>query len=80
MKISDDVANVLANSTVKDNLLFLPAGQLDRKLYLAVNKVLDAIEGKWNRKQKAHVFSDSPEQKLEEILLTGQYSNMKTEW
>ena len=41
MRINDDVANVLANSRVEGNKLFLPEGQLDRKLYVDVNKVLD---------------------------------------
>lgn len=55
MKINNDVANVLANSTIEDVNLFLPVGQLDRKLYMAVNKVLVAIKGKWNRSKK-HIF------------------------
>lgn len=80
MRISNEVADVFSNSEIKGNLLFLPNCQLDRKLYLAVNKVLDAIGGKWNRKQKAHIFGESPEQTLEEILLTGQFINAKTEY
>jgi hypothetical protein len=80
MKISNDVSDVLLNSTIEGNLLFLPVGDLDRKLYLSVNKVLDAIGGKWNRKQKAHIFSESPEQTLEEILLTGQFTDSKKEY
>lgn len=31
-------------------------GQLDRKAYTAVNKVLEAAGGKWNRKAGAHTF------------------------
>lgn len=80
MKISDDVANVLANSKVEGNNLFLPEGQLDRKLYVAVNKVLVAIKGKWNRKEKAHVFNASPTDIIEEILLTGEYVDEKKEF
>lgn len=37
------------------------AGQLDRKLYVDVNKVLEACGGKWNRKAKAHLFTEDPE-------------------
>ena len=80
MKINDDVANVLANSKIEGNNLFLPEGQLDRKLYVAVNKVLEATKGKWNRKEKAHVFNTSPVDMIEEILLTGEYVDEKKEF
>lgn len=45
--------------------------QLDRKLYLAVNEVLDRIGGKWNRKVKAHVFSEDPTDKLNAVIECG---------
>ena len=80
MKINDDVANVLANSKIEGNNLFLPEGQLDRKLYVAVNKVLEATKGKWNRKERAHVFNTSPADMIEEILLTGEYVDEKKEF
>lgn len=80
MKISNDVANVLANSRVEENRLFLPPEQLDRKLYVSVNKVLEAIGGKWNRKEKAHLFDGCPEGTVEEILQTGEYTNAKNEY
>jgi hypothetical protein len=80
MRINDDVANVLANSRVEGNKLFLPEGQLDRKLYVAVNKVLTAIKGKWTRGVKAHVFSEDPSEVIENILLTGEYVSEKSEF
>ena len=80
MKISNDVANILSNSIVEGNKLFLPKGQLDRKLYVSVDKVLKAIGGKWNRKGKAHLFPESPENIIEEILQTGEYTDAKKEY
>ena len=80
MRISDEVANVLANSRVEDNKLYLPNVQLERKLYMAVNKVLEAIKGKWNRGAKAHVFESSPADIIDEILLTGEYVDEKKEF
>ncbi len=77
MKINNDVANVLAESKVVDSKLYLPEGQLDRKLYMAVDKVLKAIGGKWNRKEKAHIFAEPPEDKIDNILLTGEYTDSK---
>lgn len=80
MKISDDMANVLGNSQVDGDKLYLPPEQLDRKLYVAVNKVLEAIGGKWNRKAKAHLFGKPIQDILDEILLTGQYVDAKAEY
>lgn len=80
MKISDEVANILANSTVDGNNLYLPQIQLERGMYLAVNKVLNAIGGKWNRKAKAHIFDESPVDTIEQILLIGEYTDAKKEF
>ena len=80
MKVKNEVADALANSTVEENNLYLPNVQLERNLYLAVNKVLVAIGGKWNRKAKAHVFDKPPADALEEILLTGEYTDQKVEY
>ena len=55
MKIENDVADVLGNSQIEGNNLYLPKGQLERKLYVSVNKVLESIHGKWNRKSKIKV-------------------------
>lgn len=48
-------------------------GQLDRKLYVKVNKVLESLDGQWNRKRKAHEFSKNPEDELNQIIDTGEY-------
>jgi len=80
MKIKNEVADILANSKIENNKLFLPAGQLDRKLYLAVNKVLLAIGGKWNRSAKAHIFENSPADIVDTILLSGEYTDAKKEY
>lgn len=57
-------------------------GQLDRPLYAAVNKVLEAAGGKWSRKAKAHVFdgTDDAASVLEPIILTGEYSRTKQDF
>jgi len=80
MKIENDVSNILGNSRIEGDYLYLPEGQLKRKLYLKVNEVLEAIHGKWNRKEKAHIFNESPLDILEEILLTGEYTDQKKEY
>ena len=80
MKIDNDVANVLVNSNVDENYLYLPQEQLERNLYVRVNKVLEAMGGKWNRKLKTHIFDKSPETVLENIILTGEYTDAKHEY
>lgn len=54
--ITDAAKAVLVRGTVAGNLFTLPPGQLDRKLYEEVNKVLAAGGGKWNRKLGGHEF------------------------
>ena len=73
MKINDKTLGILSTAGITDNLVTLSCGQLDRKDYLEVNKVLEAMGGKWNRKFKGHVFSENPSNKLEAIILTGEY-------
>jgi len=75
-QISEEVANVLGDAEITGDQLVL-VGTLDRKLYVSVNKVLDSIGGKWNRKAKAHIFDSNPEEVISDILLTGEYRDKK---
>ena len=50
----------------------LDCGQLDRKLYQAVNEVLERAGGKWDRKAGAHLFTSDPSQVLAGILNGGE--------
>jgi hypothetical protein len=82
MKISDDVLKVLQSSRVDEdnNILFLPDIQLDRNLYVAVNKCLESIGGKWNRKEKGHIFDRNPSDYLDEMINTGEWVDQKKEY
>lgn len=79
MKVNEEVRDILAECRVEGNVLMLPDRQLDRKVYVEVNKVLEAMGGKWNRKLKGHVYDHSPEATLEEIVLSGEYTDVKKE-
>jgi hypothetical protein len=46
-------------------------GQLERKLYEAVNKALAAMGGKWSRQDGGHVFDTDPRPRVEGLLETG---------
>ena len=72
MKVTNDVMGVLEACEVTENRLQLPPTQLDRALYLKVDKVLKAAGGKWDRKEKAHIFPENAEDTIENIMLTGE--------
>lgn len=80
-KIPENVLDVLGMCRTEGNVLYLPDGQLDRKLYMAVNKVLENMGGKWNRKAKGHVFANGdPAEMLEVVLLTQEVRDLKKEF
>lgn len=73
-KIADAVVHVLANLEIDGLIARLTSGQLDRKLYQQVDAVLQALGGKWDRRQKGHVFESDPSEILEGVMLTGRYT------
>ena len=70
MRIDNQVLAVLGAARVEGNQLFL-TGQLDRNLYQRTDKVLQAAGGKWNRSKKAHVFDSCAEDRIEQMISTG---------
>lgn len=77
IEISSAAEGVLRASTWEENVLKLPPGQLDRKLYEAVNKVLTALGGKWNRHKGGHVFSGAASTELQAALDAGGVVDVK---
>ena len=80
MKIKEDVLTVLNNSRLEDKTLYLPEGQLERKLYQDVNKILELLGGKWNRKIKGHVFDEDVEEMLNDVINFGEIVDHKKEY
>lgn len=74
--IDDAVRDVLLQAVVEGNVLRITQ-QLDRDLYVRVNKILDALGGKWNRKLRGHVFDGDPSQKIMDAVSTGQAVDVK---
>lgn len=71
--VKPEVLDILRQGKSEGNLYYLPTIRLDRKLYVAVNEVLERIGGKWNKKAKAHVLEDvDPAQLLDLIFQTGE--------
>lgn len=78
-RLSQEAVSVLGSMRVEGNSAFIQ-GQLDRKLYLEVNQSLEALGGKWNRKAKAHLFEGNPEDVLDQVVLTGGFTDAKQEF
>lgn len=78
-QIAQDVLKVLDAATIDGALLTLN-GNLDRKLYVETNKVIEAAGGKWNRSKKAHVFDGNAIDAIEPIILTGEYARTKQDF
>jgi predicted RNA methylase len=79
LKIQNDVLAVLSAAETTGNELRL-VGQLDRKMYVRVNDVLEAAGGKWNKKAKAHIFETDAAERIDEIILTGEVEKPKDEF
>ncbi|MCM1166422.1 MAG: hypothetical protein NC299_13330 [Lachnospiraceae bacterium] len=79
MKIDKEIIEVLAKSNIDGNTLEITQ-QLDRALYLKVNKVLKAIGGKWVSAKKRHVFDGNVEDIVQNIILTGEYTDARAEF
>ena len=80
MNIEHNILEIIERGTTEGNLYFLPKDQLDRKTYLDVNKVLECLGGKWNRKSKAHVFESDISGAIDDVLLTGEVIDKKKEF
>lgn len=80
-KIADDILDILGECRTEGNTLFLPDRQLERSTYQAVNKVLESIGGKWDRKAKGHVFAEGdPAELLDNVILAGEITDLKKQY
>lgn len=80
MKIRDEILSILSECSIENGVVYLPKIQLERKTYLEVNKHLEHLGGKWNRKAKGHIFDDDPTDNFENMLLTGETTDFKKEF
>lgn len=70
--IADVIRDSLTTMTVTGTSVKLST-QLDRADYAKVNKILEALGGKWNKKAGAHVFAGcDPEELIASYLETGK--------
>lgn len=73
LKFDDDVLGVIKSMEWADDgcLGVITGGQLARDLYIRVNKALEAMGGKWDRKAGGHVFKLDPRSSVDGLLENG---------
>lgn len=71
--INESVRCVLASLEWDGDMAKITAGQLDRKLYVRVNDVLEACGGKWSKKLKAHEFIGDARDQIESVIDIGSF-------
>lgn len=76
-KIPADVLEVLQTQIGFANGNLEIRKQLDRAMYTKVNKVLEAMGGRWDRKAKAHVFEGDARDAMEDVIKYGEYLDAK---
>lgn len=77
MKVSPEVLQILSEGVTCSGKELTIQQTLDRKQYVALNAVLEAIGGKWNKKAKAHIFGSDALELVEDVLLTGEITSLK---
>lgn len=76
-QVGEHILGIISGGTFDGPVYRLPEGVLPRPVYVEVNKVLEAMGGKWNRGRKGHVFDGDADDALESVILTGQFANLK---
>lgn len=71
IKLDADVTEILQRSEIKENVVILPPGQLERKFYERIAKAINAAGGAWNRKHNGFLFPSDPCAKLGLALEAG---------
>ena len=73
LKFDDDVLDVIKSMEWADDgrLGVITGGQLARDLYVRVNKALEAMGGKWDRKAGGHMFKLDPRSSVDGLLENG---------
>ena len=79
MKVDADVIEILKGVESDGNKVRI-IQKLDRTMYQKVNKTLVGLGGKWSSKEKAHVFEKNVSEIISQILETGEYKDLKSDF
>lgn len=76
IKLDEQVLCVFSTLACAGNQVVI-VEKLDRDLYTRVNKALEALGGKWGRREKAHVFEGDASERIESAILHGEVVDVK---
>lgn len=79
MKLTKEQIQILLDGKLEENSFYLQ-GQLERKQYTDINKVLETIWLKWNRWKKAHIADitwEELKESIEYICDTGEVETLQ---
>ena len=79
-RIDSDVLQILETVECNGRSARLTCGQLDRTTYVRLNKVLEALGGKWTRKEKAHLFDGLAAEVIGDAVTAGEYVDAKKQF
>lgn len=74
--VPEEILEILKRMECDGDEARITDGQLPRKTYVQLNKVLDAVGGSWNRKKNAHVFPAPAAEMLADVIATGMYESV----
>ena len=76
VEIAPDIRDLLLRLRIEGNVVYIDQ-QLDRETYVRLNKILEALGGKWSRKVRGHIFEGDAARKIAESLETGEAVDVK---
>ena len=84
MQIKEEVLGILKHCNIfldaeEKTVLNIPEVKLERKLYCELDKVLNTIGLKWNKKLKCHIGDGEIFDNITAAIETGEYRDMKKE-
>lgn len=84
LRFDDDVINVICRMTFEQKgsgfIGQITDGQLERELYVKVDKAIRAMGGKWSRKAQGHSYSKDPRQLVEGLVGNGAVEVAREGW
>jgi predicted RNA methylase len=70
-KVSPPILALLSRARAEGTAIYINTGSLDRKTYEQVDAIMKKMGGKWDKRQRAHVFPFDPAEKLDLLLMAG---------
>ena len=75
--VQQQVIDILKESRIEGNVLFLPDIKFPRKVYQELDLTLNTMGGQWDKKARGHVFREDPSEKVEAAIRDGASINEK---